>query len=191
MSSIFASTRNTRTLLPDDYRFLRSDVPAALTPEEISWLVNRNILTVVDLRTEQERNARPCCLETDNRFIYHSLPVTGGSRVPSRPDAVVESYIQMVDQNMDRILETILKAPTGVLFFCNAGKDRTGVVAALLLKRLGINREYIIQDYLESAENLREILMDFAKNNPQTDIRVITPERRYIESFLNYLELCV
>lgn len=97
MSSIFASTRNTRTLLPDDYRFLRSDVPAALTPEEISWLVNRNILTVVDLRTEQERNARPCCLETDNRFIYHSLPVTGGSRVPSRPDAVVESYIQMVD----------------------------------------------------------------------------------------------
>lgn len=92
---------------------------------------------------------------------------------------------------MDRILETILKAPTGVLFFCNAGKDRTGVVAALLLKRLGINREYIIQDYLESAENLREILMDFAKNNPQTDIRVITPERRYIESFLDYLELYV
>jgi protein-tyrosine phosphatase len=43
-----------------------------------------------------------------------------------------------------------------VLFHCSAGKDRTGVAAALLLSALGVSREMIIKDYLASAENVAE-----------------------------------
>lgn len=189
MGSLLQSTKNTRSILRDSFRFLRSDVPDALTEEETAWLVEWNVLTVIDLREESERRRRPCSLEIDDRFSYHVMPVTGGNGVPKCSKEVSESYIRMVDAQMETIIAAIWNAPTNVLYFCNAGKDRTGVVSALLLYWLGMDREYIVQDYLQSRENLRQMLMDFAERNPHVDIRVITPDRYYMEGFLDWLEL--
>ncbi len=187
MSGLFSSTYNTRSILPDDLRYLRSDVPDHLTDSEISWLISHNIRTVIDLRGDEERSARPCRLQEDSRFIYHCCPVTGGNSIPASKNAVVESYICMVDRNMEIVLNTILNAESGVLYFCNAGKDRTGVVSAILLKKLGMDREYIIQDYLKSRDNLLELLMNYADKyhvNPE----IIIPQRQYMEQFLDWLE---
>ena len=93
----------------------------------------------------------------------------------------------MTDSNMDKIIETILSAETNVMYFCNAGKDRTGAVSAILLHKLGYDREYIINDYMQSAENLREMLEAFSVQRPEVR-DIITPDRRYIEEFLDWLE---
>ena len=186
MSSLLNSTQNTRAILPDSLRYLRSDVPASLTESEIDWLRQQNIRCIVDLRSEEEQKKKPCPLSQQTDFVYHSLPVSGGNAVPACPDEVSASYVAMVDEQMEHIIYTIETSDCGVLYFCNAGKDRTGVVSALLLRRLGYDDEYIIKDYLQSADNLKEMLRAYAASSG-VDIHIITPCRRYMEEFLQRL----
>lgn len=188
MGSLFKSTMNTRTILKDSLRFIRSDVPNCITEKEITWLIEQNVITIVDLREANERKRKKCSLIDNSSFKYLCMPVTGGSAVPETEDAVSKSYITMADSNMADIVETIMNSDTNVLYFCNAGKDRTGVVSAIILYRMGMSREYIVNDYMKSAENLKELLNEFAEKFPDIKKEIITPQARYIEEFLDWLE---
>lgn len=188
MGSILKTTSNTRPILSGSIRYVRSDVPDRLTAEEREWLFRQNITTVVDLRTEPERHRRPCPLEQDGRFRYYIMPVKGGGRIPASPEAVAGSYIAMADEKMEEIIRLIRDSDTNVLYFCNAGKDRTGVVSAILLYRDGLDREYILEDYMRSKENLMPMLVAYGKQKPDLDLRIITPQRRYMEEFLDWYE---
>lgn len=95
----------------------------------------------------------------------------------------------MVDDAMWKIIDLIECSKTNVLYFCSAGKDRTGVVSALLLLRMQVDKKTIIEDYLQSADNLRELLQAYAAENPMIDIEVITPHASYMEEFLNMLTI--
>lgn len=53
--SIFKSTLNTRQILKDSLRFIRSDVPVQVSEEERTWLLANDITTIIDLRTEDEQ----------------------------------------------------------------------------------------------------------------------------------------
>jgi protein tyrosine/serine phosphatase len=183
----FESTLNTRALLPDSLRFIRSDAPYKLTDEELKWLKRSNITTVIDLRSDEEAKMCPSAFASAEGFDYRIMPVTGGNSVPKTIDDVVQSYIDMADQQMDKIVETILSAESNVLFFCSAGKDRTGVVSAILLHRLGYSEDYIIADYMKSAESLKELLEAYAKSGV-ADINVITPRPENIRGLLASLE---
>ena len=50
MGSILQTTLNTRALPTGDMRYVRSDYPGKLTDEEVQWLLQRDITTIVDLR---------------------------------------------------------------------------------------------------------------------------------------------
>ena len=184
--SLFKSTRNTRMIIKDSARFIRSDVPVFLQYDELQWLKNNNVRTVIDLREKDERVQKPCILENNIGFHYISIPVTVGNKIPRSPEEVVKSYISMVDPVMDIIVDTVMNADTNVLYFCNAGKDRTGVVTAIILCRLGYDKQYITDDYLVSGVNLRNDLLAFASDNPDIDINVITPIQEYMEKFLEW-----
>lgn len=184
MSSLLGSTKNTRAILPDSLRFIRSDVPCQITQEETEWLVKNQITTIVDLRADEERLQKECPLIHNPRFQYYCMPVTGGNVVPQTTDDVSESYIHMVDAQMERIIDVIWNAPSNVLYFCNAGKDRTGVVSAILLKKMGLDMDFIVADYMESKHNLEEMLVSYAKENTNVDIEIIAPHERYIREFL-------
>lgn len=188
MNEFFQSTLNTRAILPHSFRFVRSDVPAIITDEEKARLISWQITTVIDLREADECLAKPCPLEQDSRFLYYHMPVTGGSKIPESTEQTPLSYITMADEKMNIIIERIINAQSNVLYFCNAGKDRTGVVSALLLKRLGMPDDYIINDYLLSKDNLNAMLQKFAADNPTVDIKIITPQREYMEKFLDSLK---
>ncbi len=188
MSSLFANTKNTRCIIDDDFRFIRSDIPTVLCDDEINWLIDNNVTTVVDLRTVEEQKCKNCPLESISGFNYYKMTVTGGDVVPESVDKVSDSYINMVDFQMNDIIDTIINADSNVLYFCNAGKDRTGVVSAIILRKLGYDDEYIISDYLKSADNLHDVLNAYAENNPEIDINVITPKAEYIRKLLQYLD---
>lgn len=181
------STANTRAVLPDSWRFVRSDVPDRITPEETSWLLEKNIRTVIDLRTDAEQERKPCPLAEDPRFIYLHFPVTGGDTIPASADEVAASYIRMVDEQMRRIVAAIVKAPTNVLYFCNAGKDRTGVVSAILQKLFDVPEETIIADYVRSGMLLATQLEACVMADPAVDPQVIRPQRAYMEQFLAWI----
>ena len=58
MASLFKSTYNTRSLLLESFRFIRSDVPNCIMEKEVQWLIDHNITTVVDLRDDNERERK-------------------------------------------------------------------------------------------------------------------------------------
>lgn len=183
---VFESTRNTRPILDGSIKYIRSDVPIVVTESEKEWMISNNITTIVDLRSEEEKIKKPCGLMCDERFDYRSYPLRGGDRIPESPRKVAESYIGMADDRFNDLVDFLLNASTNVLYFCNAGKDRTGVLSAALLCRLGKSRECIISDYMKSKDNLIGMLTSFANQNPEVDIDVITPHEEYISDFLDW-----
>lgn len=62
MNSIFMNTLNTRSILEDSLKYIQSDVPTKISEEEKNWLLQNNIITIVDLRTEEERIRKECPL---------------------------------------------------------------------------------------------------------------------------------
>lgn len=185
MGSLLKSTLNTRALPVGDLRYIRSDAPLCLTEEEIQWLLDNHITTLVDLRSAQELEHKPCPLQDVAGFTYYHIPVTGGGDTPKSREHLYEVYRGMVDAQMDTILETILNAASNVMYFCTAGKDRTGVVSALLLKRLGISEEVIVEDYMKSKDNLLDMLTAYVKNHPEVDIDIIIPQEDNIRQVLS------
>jgi len=190
-TSILKSTFNTRFLPAGNKKFLRSDCPASLNEEEIKWLKDNNIVTVVDLRQPEECEEKPCCLESIEGFNYLHLPVTGGWDIPYPPTVndVIETYKEMTNENTFHIVDTIMKAPTNVLYFCAAGKDRTGVVSAIILHRLGVNHEAIIKDYLESTINSLAYAKYYMETfHPEQELKPLLSDERYIRAVLDIIK---
>lgn len=188
MSSLLQSTANTRQVIPGSFRYLRSDAPLAPTEQDVAFLLSHGVTTLIDLRSEEEIQRRPCPLAARPEFTYHSMPVTGGNALPASVEDVPCSYLRMVDGQMTRILRTIRDAEGGVMFFCAAGKDRTGVVSALLQRQAGMAREEIIADYVRSGDNLKELFAAFLQRRPDVNIAVCTPKPEYMGTFLDLLE---
>lgn len=188
MSSLLYSTRNTRALPVGGMRYIRSDFPGALSEEEICLLLENNIRTIVDLRSDIEAALTPCILKDREDFIYFHLPVTGGSQVPGSPEQLHIIYEQMLDEQMEKIVRVIMNAGTNVMYFCTAGKDRTGVVSAVILKRLGASDEVIIDDYMKSEDNLLDMLTEYCQLHPEK-AHAVMPCRENIRRLLTDCEL--
>jgi protein-tyrosine phosphatase len=129
---------------------LRSGALCFLKPEDEPEIRRLGLRTVVDLRTDDER-AR----DGPDRFVQ-------GSRVEHMPmrsyhGLGAESYRSLLLQNPRAwrdLFATLTRAEAyPLLFHCSAGKDRTGIVTALLLDGLGTPRAEIYADYLQSVAN--------------------------------------
>ena len=187
MSSLLYTTLNTRALPTGDMRYIRSDYPGKLSDPEVKWLLENSITTIIDLREEKEYTARPCRLENEDGFTYYHLPVTGGGDTPKSPEAVAETYLGMLDEQMDKIINTIMNADSNVMYFCGAGKDRTGVVSAIILRKLGYSDQVIIDDYMETKDNLMGFFTAYGKEHPEVDINIIIPNEENIKKVLEVL----
>ena len=185
MSSILPSTQNTRPISKNSLKYIRSDVPVKLTEQEMDWLLENGITTAVDLRLPYEQEQKPCVLKGRAEFTYLSCPISGGPDVPMTTAEVAGYYLAKLDDKMKTAIDSILNAKTGVIYFCNAGKDRTGVVSAILMKKLGASDEEIITDYLESKDNLTDNINEYVALHPEIDREIITPHREYMEEFLS------
>lgn len=187
MSSLLQSTKNTRVLPTGTNQYFRSDFPENLTAEEIQWLFDNNIITIVDLRSDEEVVKKPCSLKDIEGLTYFHLPVTGGGDTPKSLEHLHTVYRQMIDDKMENIIDTIMNAESNVMYFCTAGKDRTGVVSALILKRLGFSDEIIVEDYMKSKDNLMDLLTEYVNIHPEVDIDIIVPHRENMEQLLRQL----
>lgn len=187
MSSLLQSIKNTRVLPTGTNRYYRSDFPENLTDEEIRWLFENHITTFVDLRSDEEAARKPCSLKDIEGFQYFHLPVTGGGDTPKSLEHLHLAYQKMIDDKMKIIIDTIMSAESKVMYFCTAGKDRTGVVSALILKRLGFGDEIIVDDYMKSKDNLMDMLTAYVHIHPEVDIEIIIPHRDNMERLLKQL----
>lgn len=82
-------------------------------------------------------------------------------------EAMVEQYLAILDSSSDLVVEAVEAlasddALPGV-FFCAAGKDRTGVLAAVVLGAIGVRDEDIIADYVLTEGSIEAIITRFAQ----------------------------
>ena len=80
-----------------------------------------------------------------------------------------------------------LETESNVLYFCGAGKDRTGVVSAILPKQLGFSDSVIIEDYMKTKDSLLDFLKAFAAEHPEVNIHTILPREENIKKVLAVL----
>lgn len=126
-----------------------------LTAAGLDAMVAYGIHTVIDLRTAAELKGEG---SRAPGITYRHLPLVEEVKttVDQAPPGVGR-YIRIVDARQaafGQVFTAIAEAGGPVLFHCFAGKDRTGLVAALLLELAGVSREHIAADYGETDVQL-------------------------------------
>jgi protein-tyrosine phosphatase len=141
---------------------VRSDSPSELTEAGRAALLDHGIRYMVDLRmpSEIERYPNPFSEPGPHGVGYVNIMFEDPTAVPSTTfTTLAEGYKSKLDHTMPtvaNILRAIAEAPEGgVLVHCMAGKDRTGLVAALLLELAGVPRRTVAEDYALTAEYLK------------------------------------
>lgn len=170
-------------------RFLRCDAPACVSDTELDILRSMGVTTVIDLRGQIELDKMPCAMNGADGFYYHHLPVSLKKGMPDSEAEIPELYFHMTEQgqSMLLIMQAIAAAPGGVLYHCSAGKDRTGVVSALLFSLVGVQREDILADYQVSYTYLREVIRGIREMDPDFPLFMGMSKVEYMDGFLDLL----
>lgn len=157
-------------------RLYRSGTMTLLTPTDFEHLAQREIRTVIDLRTRREQIEEPnhwCreaniaywCREYDEVFGHLHEMIDRGIADEEEARRVMEGgYRHLPIQQgpaYAELLRRIAAGETPMVFNCSAGKDRTGGAAALVLAMLGVPRETIVADFTLTtrAVDLRKALL--------------------------------
>jgi protein-tyrosine phosphatase len=154
---------------------VRSDNVASLTSEGRQAMIGYGVTTVIDLRAESELKGAPGPPFSDFQStspvtpppteagssspVYLNLPFVDDTTAFALNDAasMPDRYVLMLDrrqQAVGKIFNAIAEAGGPVLFHCFAGKDRTGLVAAMLLSLAGVEPGAIGADYAETDAQL-------------------------------------
>jgi len=192
--SLLDCTDNTRELggirtsagITKNNVYWRSDVPVEPTAADVEKLILAHITEIVDMRTEEECLKKTCGFADKCGFRYHHFPITEGSGVPESLPAVPLSYMDIaLAENMPKIWKVIAESENGVLFHCTAGKDRTGVVSAIILMICSVEREDIVSNYTVSREYNRKKLEAFLAANPQVDRDIVLANEYSMNRFID------
>lgn len=182
---------------------VRADNLAQLSEAGRLALVSYGVRSVIDLRSPIELAERPNPFAGPNAYgiRYHHLPLVDPAiPPPATPIPLADDYMSILDRYHDRvaaIMRTIGDAPTdGIVIHCVAGKDRTGIISALLLELGGVPRDDVVLDYALSAEYRRprlEAWLAAAEDateqaRRQEEIEWTTPHGAIMQRTLAYLD---
>jgi protein tyrosine/serine phosphatase len=123
--------------------------------------------TVIDLRMELEveRGGYTFTDETITVLNYPMLPLSGVNQEQidaGACDNLIDDYMGQIEVNGDAVVKAlrVIAEPEQhpVVYHCTAGKDRTGIVTAMLLGLLGVDDATIAADYHETTANMVPII---------------------------------
>jgi protein-tyrosine phosphatase len=156
------------------HTLVRSDNLSRLTDAGWQALLAYGIRTILDLRTTWERSVElsPFLQHADSPVHYVHVPFLSDDRAFAWPHtaSIEEDYILMLREARDgisAIVQALARADEGgVLFYCQSGKDRTGLIAALVLAMLGVSADEVAADYAQSLDCLRPLQDEWLENGP-------------------------
>lgn len=148
------------------HQLYRSDSLEHLDEHDWQYLVKLNVKWIIDLRSRSEIQQMPYDCECYG-IHYVTLPFMKEDKSPNELldeegrkhflDSMKLCYESMIDEIHPQIVEAMnvianaLEHHEAVLFHCTAGKDRTGMLSALLLSLCGVDQYDILADYQVSA----------------------------------------
>lgn len=141
----------------------RSAAPLSAIEDLAGASQRTGITGVVDLRDEAERDATPA-FDTAH-VVVKSVPIFDGSLEHLEWETLEELYTIMARSHGRELAAAVrataeLSSAGGVLIHCTAGKDRTGMVVALILGALGAPESAILDEYLLTSNLLGQNYLD-------------------------------
>ncbi len=183
----------------------RGDSLHTMMPEGGEVLRGAGLRSVIDLRSYHETTDEPNPLAVAAGVAYHPIPLFDDLaptlkdvKARNSDDLLLDLYMEALNAQsgaVRSVLATIAAAPEGaVLFHCTAGKDRTGIIAALLLGAADVERDEIVADYALTGAHIAplvERLLARTRANggdPVTHARFLRCEAPTMEAMLDHIE---
>jgi protein-tyrosine phosphatase len=176
---------------------LRSDDLVQLTDEGVQALVDYGVRTVIDLRWPAEIAARPHPLALGERSVRcYGVSLLAGDEMEWASlsgECTKEMWKCAVLQHMRPQLKSVLEliadaAAEPLLFHCVAGKDRTGLIAALLLALADVEPAAIAADYAASTAQLADAYLQRYTNLERSEIlEALRCPEEGVHNMLDYL----
>lgn len=183
-------------------KLFRADELTHLTDEDITYLGDIPITSVIDFRAESEIRRSPDKLPPTAQFTYPIAITPGALRTDGIHSGRGKNSFSQQMRQMNRlyvsdpacvrayrvmfaIIQNNLSAP--LIFHCTAGKDRTGMGAALILFALGATEETVIEDYMISKTNIADKYKHFIEKYPRSE-PIFTVKRSYIKAGISQIK---
>ncbi len=189
---------NTRTV---SGRFLRADSLHDLSVGAQMMLLESGLKTVIDLRSPKELERFPNPFADHDEVNYLNVSLFGSLFESEDANAIMPSLegiyvsaLEMCRPAIRTVLETMANSESLTLFHCTAGKDRTGIIAALLLANAGVPDEAIAEDYALTenlAKPMLERLLEEGVNDGmerESYSKLLTAQASTMHATLGYLE---
>ena len=154
----------------------RADGLGELTVGDFTVLRDLGIRTVIDLRAAYELERGQFDV-VSHPVSYHHIPFIESIPEPEefdrRPDLLEAQYLEMLDNAGTEIRSAleVLAGPDALpaVFHCTAGKDRTGLLSAILLRLLGVAEETVVTDYALSQEAMGRLKEKIIRKYPDSE----------------------
>lgn len=141
---------------------LRADSLGEMTPEAQQELIDYGVRTIIDLRGDSELETEPNPFANSDQVRYLNIPLlphTDSTNPNDMPNDLLTLYKHILDDVQDKLLKVMQALLADDVFpalvHCTAGKDRTGVVSALLLDLAGVPDNTIAEDYALTGQYLK------------------------------------
>jgi protein-tyrosine phosphatase len=152
---------------------VRSAALGTLTEAGRAALADYGVRAIVDLRLpdELDREPNPFADPGDHGIVYTNVSILDpAAGFPPDTVTLAENYLWSLEKFSGLVaaaVAAVARAPEGgVLIHCAAGKDRTGLVSAMLLGVAGVPDETIADDYALTAELLASRDQEWLENGP-------------------------
>ena len=172
---------------------LRSDALIDLDAWEVEYLYDYGLRTIIDMRNDFEVTKRPCTIENDSRFNYVHIPILNREQKDEKASfdqPLFDTYIDILTEFKDKVrdvLREITKHSDMVLFNCSAGKDRTGIIAAIILLLNGVSIYDVLADYEISSTYLTPRTEYIRSLYPNMKMHVMLSLKETLEGTINYI----
>ncbi|WP_371616329.1 tyrosine-protein phosphatase [Streptomyces sp. NBC_00454] len=158
----------------------RADSLGKLDGADWDRFLGLGIRTVIDLRYPWEADAKGRIPEPE-RFTYANLSIEHRpyDQAEIDPDLdpwrfLADRFAEVAEDGVEEIraaIELIAEGPGPAVFHCTSGKDRTGLIAALVLTLLGVDEEQVLADFALTELATARLTADWHTANPGRTMR--------------------
>ena len=148
-------------------RILRSGGVHRIGDAGVEALRAHGVTAILDLRHAEEHSTQPNPLRAVPGLAFHAVSLFEGLAPDTMAggDVLLDLYLLALETRaaaFAEAMEVIAAHDDGaILFHCSAGKDRTGLIAALLLSLAGVPAQTIIEDYALTAPRIAPLIAQF------------------------------